>query len=48
MDAFLGFLMDVEMERDYYKALLHGTWPQSEVIHKAYLQWQKDRFKELT
>ncbi len=47
LDTLFGMLEDALMDADYRKALLDGTWPKSEIIHKAYLKWQQKRFKEI-
>lgn len=44
LEGFVGHYLEVSQDADYRKALLDGTWPESEIIHKAYIEWKKNRF----
>lgn len=47
LEDFVGLYLDESTEMSRLKAMMQGKWPQSEVIHRAYVKWQEDRFKEL-
>ena len=48
MNDLFGLLENVQMDADYRKALLDGTWPESSGIHKAFLQWREKRFRNMS
>ncbi len=43
LEGFVCQYLNVAQENDYHNALLNGTWPQSKIIHKAFLKWQRKR-----